>query len=205
MNRLARAGLALAGVVALAGCNGCGKRTPSASGAASAPSGPAAVPTDPVVKARMSEAWTRAADGDAEELAALALSEGVAGLEEGAAADAAHKRVALRAMAYTEGLAGLRFLAEHATSGVDEEATIALASAVELAARPRTATDAEDGDVVRAACDALGALARDAGKGRTRRVGALRVVRMLSDPGLGPKGSGPCAHVADLPADLDAK
>ncbi|MCA9586379.1 MAG: hypothetical protein KC657_13565 [Myxococcales bacterium] len=192
---------ALVCALALAACN---KRSTSPV-AAGASSGPAATPKDPVVRARMSEAWTRAADGDVEELAALAVVEGSAGLEEGAEADAAHRKVAIRAMAYARGHGGVRWLAGVLDKGSDEEASLAADALVTIASRPRVAEDAEDGDLLRQGCDALGALAKDGGRPRDRRVGALRALRMLADPGLGPPGARACVVPADVGGDLDVR
>jgi hypothetical protein len=192
---------ALACALALVACN---KRSTSPV-AAGASSGPAVVPKDPVVRARMSEAWTRAAGGDVEELAALAAVEGSAGLEEGAAADAAHRKVAILAMAYARGHGGVPWLAGVLESGTDEEATLAADALVTIASRPRAAEDAEDGDRLKQGCDALGAVAKDGARPRARRVGALRALRMLADPGIGPPGARACVLPADVGADLDVQ
>jgi hypothetical protein len=55
--------------------------------------------------------------------------------------------------------------------------------------------DAEDALEVRAGCDALMTLAKDSRQKNSRRVGAIRVVRMLADRG--------CASPSDIPTDFD--
>ena len=136
--------------------------------------------------------WTSAREGQTEDLASLATHEGAAGLVE-AAADPELRKTALRAMGFARGWAQLPYLARTASEPDDEEARLALASAVELSARRRTTEDVEDATELREGCEKLGALARDAERARERRVLALRALRMM-----------PCPK-QELPADLDAR
>ena len=175
-------------------CSGCDKggAPPDASGPAyvnrtQAPSpeaGPAAV-RDVVI-------WANAKNGTTEDLASLATYEGAAGLVE-AANEAELRPTALRAMGYARGWAQLPYLAGVAAAKDDDEARLALESVGELASRKRLSEDAEDADELRDGCEKLGALARDMGGVKPRRVSALRALRML-----------PCPK-QDLPVDLDAK
>ncbi len=134
--------------------------------------------------------WTSAREGRAEDLAALAVHEGAAGLVE-AAAEPELRKTALQAMAFARGWAHVPFLASVAESKDDAEAKIALESLGELAARPRRSEDAEDAAELGEGCEKLGALARDAARVRGRRISAIHVLRMM-----------PCPKLA-LPSDLD--
>jgi hypothetical protein len=145
---------------------------------------------------RLDELWARARDGEADDLARLADREGSLGLEERAEAGA-HRATALRAAAFAGTLEGLPWLASVAASGTDEEAEIALQSAAQLAAEPRRSVDPEDALEVRAGCDSLLALAKGADRPRARRLGAIRVLRMLADRG--------CAKADEIPSDLDVR
>jgi len=188
---------------------GCGKSTaPSASmpsssvpSAATADGATTAAVDDagvPPMDAREASLWTAAGakDADPEDLARLADLTGCTGLRE-RADDATRRMTALRAMQYCGDFSELPWLAEVATAGKDDEARAALDSAVELAARPRRATDPEDADELHAGCGALLELAKGAERPKERRVGAIRALRMLVDRG--------CVKKADIPTDLDAK
>jgi hypothetical protein len=108
--------------------------------------------------------------------------------------------VAIQAMAFAPepgAFAGLSFLAEVARGGSEPEAEAALASALELAARPRRAIDPEDAAEMKAGCDGLLALATDAKAARSRRVKAIRALRMLEGRG--------CVDLQAIPTDLDAR
>ena len=83
-----------------------------------------------------------------------------------------------------------------ATDGSDDDATAALDSAVDLAARPRRSTDPEDADELHAGCATLLASRARLERPKERRVLAIRALRMLSERG--------CVKRADIPADLDA-
>jgi hypothetical protein len=96
-------------------------------------------------------------------------------------------------MGYARGWAQLPFLAAAASATDDAEARLALSSAVELAARPRRSEDVEDEAELREGCETLGALARATGGDKSRRIEALRALRML-----------PCP-AQELPTDLDAR
>jgi hypothetical protein len=100
-------------------------------------------------------------------------------------------------MQYCRDFSELPWLAEVATTGSDEEAKEALDAVVELAARPRRATDPEDADELHTGCGALLELARGAERPRVRRVMAIRALRMLSERG--------CVKKAEIPTELDAK
>jgi hypothetical protein len=190
----------LASVASVAtACSACGKSggsggTDPAAGTSSAPvgsrtsfppeAGPAAV--------RDVAMWTSARDGQPEDLASLATHEGAIGLVE-AAADPELKKTALRAMGYARGWAQLPYLARTGAEGEDDDAKLALDSAVELGARKRLAEDVEDVAELREGCEKLGMLARDAERPRERRILALRALRMM-----------PCPK-QELPTDLDAR
>ncbi len=194
----ALAGVVLAAFATLATCGGCGKRAP---GGGDTTSAQAAGDASPAAKAASPDAgsiregllWTSAKDGDEEDLSALAVHEGAAGLVE-AATDPALRPTALRAMAFARGWAQLPFLAKTSSGKDDEEARLALESTVALAARPRTSEDPEDAEELREGCTALLAFARDVGKPRPRRVLAVRALRML-----------PCPRDGQLPTDVDAR
>jgi hypothetical protein len=182
-------------LVFLSACGGCGKQSlpggpdgaPVTRAAAPPPDAGLAVVRDHVM-------WAHARDGGSEEdLATLAVHEGAAGLVE-AVDDPVLRTTALRAMAFARGWAQLPALATVAAGEADEDAKVALESIVELAARPRRPEDPEDADELREGCDKLGALARDKGKDKARRIPALRALRMM-----------PCPKAEPLPTDLDAK
>jgi hypothetical protein len=139
--------------------------------------------------------WTSARDGSALDLASLATHEGAAGLVE-AASEPELRTTALCAMAHARGWAQLPFLADVSAGTNDDEARLALASVVELAARPRRSEDVEDEAELREGCEKLGALARDTARARDRRIQAIRALRMM-----------PCPKVPgqELPTDLDAR
>ena len=136
--------------------------------------------------------WTSARDGTTEDLASLATHEGAAGLVE-AASETELRATALRAMGYAQGWAQLPLLVTAASGNDEDEARLALASVLELAARPRRSEDVEDVEELRDGCAKLLALAREASRARERRVSAIRALRMM-----------PCPK-QDLPADLDAR
>lgn len=190
-------GLTLGAFVLCGACSACGKdRTggmdPNLADAAFVAR--TVVPPDAsAVKARDVAMWSAARDGGGtEELAALAVHEGAAGLVE-AAADETLRPVAIRAMAFARGWAQLPFLVNTATGEKDEDAKAALATIVDLAARPRHSVDEEDIDELRAGCTDLLGLAKDVKRPKDRRIPALRALRMM-----------PCPK-AELPTDLDAK
>lgn len=183
--------------VAVASCSACGKNAsdpnvaPGASSAAVV-SRTSVPPEAGPVALRDVAVWSNARDGGLEDLASLATHEGAAGLVE-AAAEPELRATALRAMAYARGWAQLPLLAQAAAGADDDEARIALDSALELAARPRRAEDMEDGAELREGCEKLGAVARETVRARERRVLALRALRMM-----------PCSK-QELPTDLDAR
>lgn len=172
----------------LAACSGCSRR-PSATNevpsAASVAPDAAPPPRDPAL-------WAPAKEGEPEDLAALAVKEGAAGLVE-AAGDPSMRPTAIRAMGYARGWAQLPFLAQLAAAPDDGEARMALDAVIELAARPRRSEDPEDAEELKEGCEGLLALAKDDKRPRGRRVSAVRALRMM-----------PCPR-ADLPTDLDAK
>lgn len=187
-------------LVAVVAVGACGKSAaPSASTpAASASSGAAAADGDGAapMDAREQQAWAQATEGEAAELARLAALVGCDALEE-RAATADLRLTAIRAMAYCGDFVELPWLARVVAGGKDDEASAAIDSIVDSAARPRRSVDPEDAQELRAGCDDLLALARAADRPRDRRVGAIRALRMLGERG--------CVKRGDIPADLDAK
>jgi hypothetical protein len=192
------AGAVVLAMVLYGACGGCGKGTgpgPNATPATS--SAPVAnrttLPAEagPVAE-RDVAMWTSAREGTTEDLASLATHEGAAGLVE-AANEADLRPTALRAMGYARGWAQLPYLAQVAAGKSDDDAHLALEAVGELAARPRRSEDVEDADELREGCEKLAAIARDAARGRDRRIPAIRALRMM-----------PCPKL-DLPSDLDAK
>ena len=91
----------------------------------------------------------------------------------------------------------LGWLAGVTSTGSDADSAAALDAILDQAARPRRAVDPEDADEIADGCQTLLALARAPGRPRTRRVGAIRALRMLAERG--------CAKAADIPTDLDGK
>lgn len=149
--------------------------------------------------AELEELWTRAKDGEDDELARLAAREGEHGLEERAAMPQ-HRVTALRAMAFADGFSALPTLGAAAMHGTSEEASAAVESADTIAARKRTQGDVEDRDELSAGCTALLGAARDAVRPRPVRVGAVRALRMLADA----YGTH-CVKPVDIPTDVDAR
>jgi hypothetical protein len=147
--------------------------------------------------AREAAQWAAAKEGDAEELARLADLVGCEGLRERGEAAAELRPTAIRAMQYCRDFSELPWLAQIGATGGDEDARAALETVVELAARPRRATDPEDADELHVGCGALLDLAKASDRPRARRVLAIRALRMLSDRG--------CVKRADIPTDLDAR
>lgn len=147
--------------------------------------------------AEIEELWTRAKDGDDDELARLAAREGERGLEERAAMPQ-HRLTALRAMAFAPGFSAFATLGAAAEKGTDDEARAAVTSADAIAARKRAQVDPEDDDEMAAGCAALLTTAKNKTRAREIRVGAVRALRMLVD-------RPHCAKAADIPADVDAK
>jgi hypothetical protein len=188
----------LVGVVA--GLGACGKSTaPSARSTSASASvlatAPAAGEEDVSrpMDARESAQWAQAKEGDPEELMRLADLVGCEGLRE-RASQPELQMTALRAAAYCVDFTELPWLARVATEGRDDEARAALEAAVDLAARPRHATDPDDAEELHAGCGALLALARSNAP-KERRALAIRALRMLSERG--------CAKRSDIPTDLD--
>jgi hypothetical protein len=148
------------------------------------------------MESREADAWARAQDGGDDEDIRLADLVGCEGLRERAGA-ARLRRTAVRAMAYCRDFSQLPWLAEIGAHGADVDAIAALDAIVEQAARVRRATDPDDADELHAGCAALLALGREAAQPRSRRVRAIRALRMLSDRG--------CVARKDIPVDLDPK
>jgi len=147
--------------------------------------------------AQFEELWTRAKDGDDDELARLAQKEGARGLEERAASPQ-HRVTALRAMAFTPGFSSFATLGGAAEKGTDDEAKAAVESADAIAARKREQVDPEDDEELAAGCASLLAAAKNTQRARPIRVGAVRALRMLVDR---PK----CPKSSEIPTDVDAK
>jgi hypothetical protein len=195
--RVGRTGtLVFVGALLLHVALGCTKPRPDTAGGSSAASvhsaGTPNVETPPEVQ----QAWARAKDGDDEDRVVLADREGAVGLVE-ATRDPSRRRTALMAMGKARGFAQLPFLVSAARGSDDEDAKLGLEAALELANRPRTSEDLEDGDELRQGCEDLYALCTDTKASRGRRVAALRAWRLL-----------PCARAVEagaIPSDLDAK
>jgi hypothetical protein len=178
----------------LAACGGataaCAKSNASSGDAAAASSH--VEPTSPEIDAL----WAAAASGEADDLARLADREGAASLAE-AGTNANKKLVAIRALAFADGFAGLPFLAQ-AADGADADASKAAADSIDaLAGRPRRAVDPEDAVEFRAGCTQLLITAKNTAKTRAVRVGLIRALRMWADRG--------CAPAEEIPIDLDTK
>lgn len=200
--RLAVAGAGVIGaILVVATCNACrhgqGKSDPSVGSAAPGPVSTSST----AVRAAAGDAgvldplmWSHARTGSPEGLQTLADHEGASGLVEAAEADATLRPIALRAMGLAAGWSQIAYLAKVAANGTDEEASLALDSAIELGARPRTSADNEDVDELVEGCSGLVGVAKDTGKAKSRRVSAVRALRML-----------PCPKPEEIPTDLDAK
>ncbi len=201
---MSREGFALVALVApvlcvAAAAAACGRGATSASPALSRDAGvpdvavaEAAPPEEP----RATDLWTRALDGDADDLARLAAYVGSDGLLDALTAPT-RRLAALRALAFAEDFTALPSLARVATTGSDGESTAALDSISALAAAPRRATDPEDALEVREGCSLLLMLARDASRPAPRRTLAVSALRMLASRGW--------VAAAEVPTDLDAR
>jgi hypothetical protein len=193
--RLALVAVLGGGLAMFGACSACGRKEAPPATVNARASGASEPPVDagpPPREVVASTLWASAKEGEAEDLAALAVHEGAIGLVE-AASDPALRPTALRAMGYARGWAQLPYLAKTAKAEDDTEAKLALDAAVELAARVRKAEDVEDASELKEGCEELAALAKDAQRARSRRVSAVRALRMM-----------PCPKLA-LPTDLDAK
>ena len=175
----------------------CGKRegSPSAlalSGGDNAPEEARPEPMDP----READAWAHAKDGDDEDRMRLADLIGCVGLRE-RAGDPQWRATAIHAMAFCSDFSELPWLVSLGTGGSDPLAVDALQTALDLAARSRRATDAEDAQELGEGGRALLAFARDVHGPKGKRVVAVRALRMLAERG--------CVKAGDIPTDLDAK
>ena len=175
----------------------CGKReaSPSAlalSGGENATEEARPEPMEP----READAWAHAKDGDDEDRVRLADLVGCVGLRE-RAGDPQWRATAIHAMAFCSDFSELPWLVSLGTGGSDPLAIDALQAVVDIAARPRHATDPEDAEELGEGCRALLAFARDAHGPKARRVAAVRALRMLSERG--------CVKAGDIPTDLDTK
>jgi hypothetical protein len=187
-------------VSVVAGAGACGKGTASSvkstsDGTSVLATGSAAGEDDASrpMDERESTQWAQAKEGDPEELMRLVDLVGCEGLRE-RASQPELQMTALRAAAFCSDFSELPWLAHVATEGRDDEARTALEAAVDLAARPRRATDPDDAEELHAGCGALLTLARSTAP-KERRVLAIRALRMLSERG--------CAKRSDIPTDLD--
>jgi hypothetical protein len=169
-------------------------------GAADAASWIDAAPDVVVVRsAELEELWTRAKDGDDDELARLAAGEGEHGLEERAAMPQ-FRVTALRAMAFSPGFSSLGVLGAAAERGTEEEARAAVESADAIAARKREQVDLEEEAELAAGCQSLLAAAKNASRPKPVRIGAVRALRMLADA-----FKARCVKAVDIPTDVDAR
>jgi hypothetical protein len=181
----------------------CGRTSPSASAPDSshAPSTkPAAAlvaaPDGGASEARdayVDELYRRAADGTEEDLMRLARRLGPLDLFD-TARTKDERRIAVRAMAFTEGLAALPILADLAAGDDEALALDASESATSLAGRGRDQNDPEDAEEMRAGCTKLLALAKGSGT-KAVRIHAVRTLRLLADRG--------CVKADDIPKDFD--
>lgn len=188
------AAVRLAALAALASLTACGKSSAAGASAIAAADSVEVVqtPIDP----REAEAWARAESGADEDRLRLVELVGCESLRERAQV-AAKRATAIRAMSFCTDFSELPWLASVAASGRDDEAAEALESIVDQAARVRRPTDAEDALELAAGCQSLLDLSRSSGQPRSRRVVAVRALRMLSERG--------CVKRADIPSDLDDK
>lgn len=182
----------------------CGRTSPSAS-APDSSHAQTPKPAAPLVTAAsdggasdvrdayVDELYRRAAEGTEEDLMRLARRLGPLDLAE-TARTPDERRIAVRAMAFTEGLAALPILADLAAGEDEALALEAAESATSLAGRGRDQNDPEDADEMRAGCTRFLALAKGSGK-KALRIQAVRTLRLLADRG--------CAKVDDIPKDFD--
>jgi hypothetical protein len=185
-------GSALVAAIALfATCGGCGRKADSKDAASPTATTDGGVDAD-APPARSPLMWESAKSGEVEELTNLAVHEGAAGLIE-ATTDADLRPVAIRAMGFAHGYAQMPFLVKSASGKDDAEAALALDAVLEIAARPRRQEDPEDAEELKDGCEGLAGLAKDGARPKTRRIAAIRALRML-----------PCPKL-DVPTDLDAK
>lgn len=161
-------------------------------GGATSASGEARAPVDP----RTEDLWTRAIDGDSDDLARLTRQVGVEELIEGFGA-APRRLTVLRALAFADDFTALPFLARAAGGAPDDEASAALASISSLAAEPRRATDVEEALEIRDGCALLLATAKDMTRPPQRRALVIGALRLLADRGW--------VEAAQVPTDLDAR
>jgi len=143
---------------------------------------------------RAEELWTRAREGDADDLARLYDLEGDRGLIERGALPP-YRVTALQALGFAHEFVSLPWLSEIAANGTDAESDAAIESARSIAAWPRPTRDPDDALELRAGCDNLLGLATAKDQAPSRRAHAASVLRMLAPLG--------CAS-ADA-ADRDAK
>jgi len=178
----------------------CGKGATSASPAAARDAGASdALAVDGALEAedpRAADLWTRAAEGEADDLARLAAYVGSDALAL-ASPIPARRLTALRALAFSGDFTALPFLAKVATSGGDEDASAALDTVTALVAEPRRATDPEDAPEIHEGCALLLVLAVDPTRPAARRARAVSVLRMLASRGW--------VSLAEVPTDLDAR
>jgi hypothetical protein len=184
----------------LASVDGCRKKPPPEASVASLlssadPESESQGPPAPIDSAEAA-LWTVAKEGEPEDLMRLSDRVGCAGLRERASASDL-RLTAVRAMEFCHDFSELPWLVDVATTSGDVLAQAALGAIDALAALPRRPLDPEDAEDVRAGCDALLKLARTTGRGKDRRIEAVRALRMLADRG--------CVRRSDIPTDVDAK
>lgn len=190
MQRTIEIGFALLLVACGGATTACAKSSGSSGDAAAASSH--VDPPSPEIDAL----WAAAASGEADDLARLADREGAASLAE-AGADAKKKLIAIRALAFADGVAGLPFLAQAADGADADIAKAAVDSVDAIAGKPRRAVDSEDATEFRAGCTQLLITAKNTAKPRLVRVGIIRALRMWADRA--------CAPLEEIPIDLDTK
>lgn len=145
--------------------------------------------------AEVDDLWTRAAAGEADDLARLANREGTTGLIE-RGGEPAFRKTAILALTYADGYDALPFLGEVAGGTDEANALLAAQTAVDIASRLRRSVDPEDALEVREGCDRLLAIAKQTEKPRRLRVALVRALRMFADLGF--------VKPADIPTDVDA-
>ena len=147
-----------------------------------------------VVDSEYSELWVRASDGTEEDSMRLARALGPEGLVAGASSRAT-RLVAVRAMAFADGFAGLPWLSELAAGEDVALAKEAVDSAVAMASRGRDQNDPEDAEELRSGCDKLLAIAKNGKHDKIVRIRAVRALRLVADRG--------CVKIEDIPTDFD--
>lgn len=205
--RSRRPGLAIAGALLLAACAPAAPAsTTSPAPIASAPPSPARTPSP-----RLDDpAWQRASTLDPLDLERLAASSGVFELLEGVADGGDVARTALAALPFAEDAdLALRSLGERAASAASHPLAVArtgepaasislvLQAMLDIAGRPPAPREPLDPEGVRAAAEALLALAAPSSPAPDARALAISAARALAEKGY--------VDPARIPSDLDVE